>query len=190
MTKTNHLILPCLEKLADLFTVDESSTSGLRWKNPSKFSKMKSEDVAGRKTHEGYWRVKINCVDYTVHRIIYYMQTGVDPGAHMIDHIKDKQNNFLIRLASNSQNQANKRKLNNCSSAYKGVSYYSQHKKFKAGIMVEGSTIHLGYFTEEIEAAKAYNKAAIKYFGEYALLNDLQESVDSDQDLEVQVSAS
>ena len=32
---------------------------------------------------------------------------------------------------------------------------------------------HLGYFKSSMDAAKAYNKAAIKLFGEYANLNIL-----------------
>lgn len=168
-----YLKLPELETLNNLFTIDESSPSGLRWKTPSKYSKMKSGDVAGKKTHEGYWRVKINYVDYTVHRIIFYMQTGKDPGKKMIDHINDRSNNFSIREATNAQNQANKKKSANCTSKFKGVSYYKKHKKFKVGIMVEGKTIHLGYFVDEAEAARAYNKAALKYFDEFAYLNKI-----------------
>ena len=166
-----YLKLPELDTLKELFTLDPDSPSGLRWKTTNKYSKMKPGDVAGKKTHEGYWRVKVNYVDYTAHRIIFYMQTGKDPGEKMIDHIEDRSNNFCIREATNAQNQANKKKTNNRTSKYKGVSYYKQHKKFKVGIMVDGKTIHLGYFVDEIEAATAYNRAATKYFGEFACLN-------------------
>lgn len=179
MSKVKHLKLPDLSVLEQALTIDKSSPSGLRWKTTNKYSKMKPGDVAGKKTHEGYWRVKINYISYAAHRIIFYMQTGKDPEEKMIDHTKDRSDNFCIREATNAQNQANKKKKANCSSKYKGVSYYSQHKKFKAGIMVDGDTIHLGYFIDELEAAKAYNEAALKYFGEFALLNGLPDSTDS-----------
>ena len=168
-----YLALPKLELLKEIFEIDPESPSGLRWKKTNKFSKMKPGDVAGRKTHEGYWRVKVNYTAYTCHRIIYFMQTGEDPGLKMIDHVSRREDNFNIRAATNAQNQANKKKSPGCSSKFKGVSFYTKHNKYKAGIMVSGKTIHLGWFTEELEAARAYNDAAIEHFGEFAALNDL-----------------
>lgn len=34
---------------------------------------------------------------------------------------------------------------------------------------------HLGYFGDEIEAARIYNEAALKFFGEFAYLNVIDE---------------
>ena len=172
--------LPDLKQLQHYFYIDETSPSGLRWNNPNKYSKRKHGDIAGSIDREGYWKVKVNYQAYRAHRVVYYMTTGRDPGNKMIDHKLDRSNNFAIREATNAQNQANKKKRSNCSSIYKGVSYYKQHKKFKVGIMVDGNTIHLGYFTDEIEAAKAYNTAARKYFGEYAKINEIPDPADSD----------
>lgn len=58
-------------------------------------------------------------------------------------------------------------------SQYRGV---SQGKgKWIAYIQVKRKFVHLGYFTDEIEAARAYNAAAIKYHGPKAKLNPLED---------------
>ena len=77
-----------------------------------------------------------------------------------------------LRTATNSQNQGNAVKQHAygkhlVTSQFKGVSWYPRHSKWRATIGHK----HLGYFYEEIEAAIAYNKAALEKFGEFALLN-------------------
>ena len=37
--------------------------------------------------------------------------------------------------------------------------------------MVDGKLIHLGYFIDEMDAASAYDEAAMKYHGDFARLN-------------------
>ncbi len=59
------------------------------------------------------------------------------------------------------------------SSSYRGVSYIQKQKKWRAAIEVKGRTVNLGNFSNEAEAAKAYNKAAKKYFGDVAYQNSI-----------------
>ena len=59
------------------------------------------------------------------------------------------------------------------SSVYKGVSYCKKSKKWKSRIHIDGKEKRLGYFTDEREAAEAYNAAAIEHYGVFAKLNDL-----------------
>ncbi len=69
-----------------------------------------------------------------------------------------------------------RRGARNSSSKYKGVSRSKRNPKWLANIRVNGKSMYLGSFGNEIEAAKAYNIAAKKYFGELAYLNEINEN--------------
>lgn len=64
-------------------------------------------------------------------------------------------------------------KQKNNKSGYKGVLFF--RGKWVAKIKVNKKSFYLGSFNNVIEAAKAYNAAAIKYFGENAYLNPIDE---------------
>lgn len=76
-----------------------------------------------------------------------------------------------LRDASLSQNGANRSKLDNCSSIYKGVCYIPKRKKYRAAIQKNKKVIFLGEFDSETQAAKAYDQAAVKHHGEFANIN-------------------
>jgi len=100
---------------------------------------------------------------------------GVSNG--LVDHINGdpldnrRQN---LRPATPSQNQANRTKYQGrrgVTSRYKGVCWHRKDKKWMARIYRDGKQIYLGGFDCEIEAAKAYDSAALEIFGEFALPN-------------------
>lgn len=76
-----------------------------------------------------------------------------------------------LRICTQSQNRMNCRKGQNQSSKYKGVSWHKKNKRWRAYIQVNGKKIALGNHVSEELAAKAYNDAAEKHFGEWACLN-------------------
>lgn len=75
-----------------------------------------------------------------------------------------------LRSASSSQNQCNAAARKG-SSRFKGVSWKPIHESWAARITLSGSTKHLGYFKSELDAARAYDAAAIKLHGEFARIN-------------------
>lgn len=94
--------------------------------------------------------------------------------AEQIDHkdgngLNNQRNN--LRPATYSQNAANRTKQINNTSGFKGVYWHKHASKWYARIQVNNKRINLGYFTNKIEAAKSYDKAASIYFGEFAKLN-------------------
>ena len=97
------------------------------------------------------------------------------PGVEDIDHkdlngLNNRREN--LRPATRSQNMANKRKRwEKATSEFKGVQWRKALHKFRARICVNGKRIDLGHFESEEDAARAYDKAAVEHFGEFACLN-------------------
>ena len=94
----------------------------------------------------------------------------------IIDHISgdgldNRRSN--IRCCTKSENPINRRININNNSGYKGVSWFKVVKKWRAQIQYKKIVYHLGTYDNRIDAAKAYNKAAIKFHGEFAKLNEI-----------------
>jgi hypothetical protein len=95
-----------------------------------------------------------------------------------VDHINGNgldNRRVNIRLCTPSQNQGNRRTMKRGkSSRFKGVIFVTSPKKrpWKAQIGLNGKNISIGYFAEESDAAKAYDSAAKKLFGEFAFTNE------------------
>ena len=100
----------------------------------------------------------------------------IKPGEGMvIDHINkngidNRREN--LRQATYAQNICNRNKISTpTTSRHKGVYFDRTAKKFRAQICINRRKKHLGYFLNETEAAKAYDKAAKKLHKEFASLN-------------------
>lgn len=124
-------------------------------------------------TWDGYVRVRRRGEKkmYRLHRLIM----GVT-GRRIVDHRHGdrrdlrKQNLRVCLLKQNNRNLA-KTKRANTTSEYKGVSLHAQTKRWRVRIYFNRRCIELGLFDCPIEAAKIYDRAAIRYHGEFARLN-------------------
>jgi hypothetical protein len=84
----------------------------------------------------------------------------------VIDHIdENKINNTLPNIQIISHRLNVSKSIKNVSSKYTGVHWDKQRNKWASQIRINGKIKHLGCFSEEIEASKAYNKV-LKFLGE------------------------
>jgi hypothetical protein len=92
----------------------------------------------------------------------------------MPDHInKDGLDNRIsnLRKCTPAQNQANTKLRTDNTSGYRGIRRRKDNGKWEAVIQVNNKAIFLGSHYSAKKAAKAYDKAAIRYRGEFATLN-------------------
>jgi hypothetical protein len=131
-------------------------------------------DVAGSITEDGYLMIGIDGRCYPAGRLAWAHFYGEFPPKElMVDHRDtNRLNNRIdnLRLATNSQNQANRGLPSTNTTGYKGVTYDRKRKKYYASIGsgVRSRPIRLGQFNDPLTAHLAYKAAAIVKYGEFA----------------------
>lgn len=106
----------------------------------------------------------------SMHRVVM----GIADKSIHIDHKDCNSTNnqrFNLRICTRFENQANAKAGVNQSSKYKGVTWYKRGNKWHCKIQYHNQRIHLGYFNNEDDAGRAYDKKALELFGEFARLN-------------------
>lgn len=114
-----------------------------------------------------------------MHRII----TGAKKG-EIVDHINHNgldNRKCNLRICTNLENCRNGSSERGSTSKYLGVHWRKpfdgRRGRFVASIRVNGKLINLISTQSEIEAAFAYNLAAIKHFGQFASINIISRDI-------------
>jgi hypothetical protein len=82
----------------------------------------------------------------------------------VINHIDlNKINNKVDNLEIVTNRENSNRKHLKSTSKYVGVHWNTEDKKWKSGLTINGKLKHLGYFTSELEASEAYQKALLNF---------------------------
>ena len=135
-----------------------------------------ASEMTNERSDKSQWSVETQIDGKTVkmHRFITNAPEDMDvdhKNGNQFDNQKDN-----LRVCTRSQNLANASKYvrrKGSSSKFKGVSWYSKPKKWAASLQCNGERIWLGLFELEVDAARTYNEAARKYFGEFAKVNNV-----------------
>jgi hypothetical protein len=112
-----------------------------------------------------------------LHRFVLGLERG---DGKIVDHINHNGLDNVksnLRLVNHAQNAWHSQLAKNNASGYKGVSYKTAEKKWRAVIQIDGRRHHIGYFKAAEEAAEAYNREAMRRWGEYAVLNKIRKRV-------------
>lgn len=159
------------DELRELLSYDPE-TGMFHWLQQRKG--RRSSGVAGGSTgNDGYVTIKIGSRYYLVHRLAWFYMTKQWPSED-IDHInRNPADNRWdnLRICSRSLNSANANMRESNTSGFKGVTFDKARKRWSAQIGVNYRHMNLGRYATPQEAARAYDDAATKYFGEFAVLN-------------------
>jgi hypothetical protein len=144
--------------------------------DPADYKRLRKYKFIARKAKNCFYAQMLEPNVITEKKILHMHQIILEvPEGMVVDHINiDGMDNRSanLRAATRAQNSRNRKKFpKQCSSKYKGVSWHKNSLKWQAEVMFEKKRIYLGYFKNEIDAAKAYDEAAKKYHGEFACPN-------------------
>ncbi len=125
------------------------------------------------------YRWRLSSSGYVVRRekrklIFMHRQIMQPPKRVPVDHRDGSRLNNCrsnLRVCTLQENAQNRVKRLGCASRFKGVHRAPDRPKWTAGHQFKGDRIWLGYFDEEIEAARAYDYRAVECCGELAWVN-------------------
>jgi hypothetical protein len=107
-------------------------------------------------------------------KVFMHRQIMKPPKGKVVDHIHgNRLDNTRANLhnCTPAENNRNRAKHRHSASRYFGVYREKKKTKWEAVIYFKGKNRHIGYFADEIEAARAYDRKAAEWLGPAARLN-------------------
>jgi len=123
-------------------------------------------------TPDGYAITIVSTINILFKRISMHRLILNAPKGLLVDHINHNRldnRRCNIRLCTRSQNNWNMQR--SAHKQYKGVDFQTRHGTYRVAVSVKDISIHIGTYKTSIEAAEAYDRAALYYFKEFACLN-------------------
>lgn len=159
------------EEVLELFYVDPTSASGLRW--VVNYRDKKHGDEVGylapsaNKRYGSIWHVCFNGRPHLVARIVWTIVNGTIPAGLVIDHIngnpRDNRIENLQAVTHAVNTRARTKKSIRNSSGFTGVGWSNQRNMWRARIFRNWKEIHIGFFHSKEDAAKARDSAELKW---------------------------
>jgi len=108
-----------------------------------------------------------------MHRVILDAPDGTQVDHKNTDGLDNRRSN--LRFCTHSENCRNQRINRKNKSGFKGVSFSKRNAQnpWLVLIQVNSKRIHVGYYQTAEMAAAAYDLAALKHYGEFALTNKM-----------------
>ena len=165
-------------RLRELLSYNADSGVFVWRRTPRRHGKAVIGQSAGCAGKRGYIYIGVEGKKYQAHRLAWLFVYGEWPKG-LIDHINgDSRDNRIanLRVCNHSENMANRSAPASNSSGVKGVAWDRARQKWTARIGVNYKTINLGRFDNLSDAARAYEQAASKHFGQFSrAVSDLQD---------------
>jgi len=125
----------------------------------------------GHLASHGYRVLKIGSEIKLTHRVVWFLHHNEwPPEDKVMDHINgNRLDNRIenLRIATRSQNGANRKYQTNNTSGYRGVHWVKADKIWRASIKVNNKVKQLGRYKTAEEASEVYELAADLLFGEF-----------------------
>ena len=144
-------------------------------------TKIDDDDLQELSEHKWFCGVQPSGLKYACRRergsrkfIYMHRQILQAPIGFQVDHRDGyglNNQRFNIRICWNGENPQNIGIPKHNTSGWLGVSWKADNDKWQASIKVNGKSRYLGYFLDPVEAALAYDAAAVLYHGDFATTN-------------------